>query len=224
MAKGLQRTPENQRYRDNLAHDLKRFRSYGDTWRELANVLLKAEKENPEYIKSQKYSKESALKLIEEKDGWFVAGNIDKFEKAGQKEIVEMLIKRDYWWLVFENIDKIKELFNKDVMKFLCKKNVFHRWVMLSLEKFEWLNQEVAEYMVEKGYSWIVLDNLDNFKWLNHKKLAEQIIDYWDWEDLIDYLKNLKWLDGEVAKKLVEEWYWKYVERNPEYFWLKKDN
>ena len=40
MVKTPQRTPEQKKYRDKLAHDLKELRKNGDTWRDLAKALL----------------------------------------------------------------------------------------------------------------------------------------------------------------------------------------
>jgi hypothetical protein len=44
------------------------------------------------------------------------------------------------------------------------------------------------------------------------------------WENY--FWKNLdkfEWLDEEIAKILIEKWFWRYIAEYPENFWLKKE-
>ena len=304
----LQRSMENQEYRDNLAHDLKRLRSYGDTGRELADVLLQSERKNPKYIDSKKYSEETlenlinhgellyvfdnmdkfenldhkklakklidmgqsyrvhhyidrfkwldddvAEKLISEWLSEFVAENINKFDSLYHKEIAEKLMKASFWGLYLaENIDKFEWLNHKEIAEKLIN-GPFWQWVAENIDKFEWLNhKEVVEKLIERWYVDTVADNIDKFEWLNREEVVMKLIDEWCLYHVIKNMKkfdssyhkkiakkliekghafyvgenidNFKWLDEEIAKKFIEVWYWKYVIRYPEKFWLKKED
>ncbi len=223
MAKRPQRTPEQQEYRDNLAHDLKNLREYWDSWKELAETLLRKEKWKDKYVetlgKDRKYWKKAANELIESGQWKYVVENLDKF-KWLDKEIAIKLIEEWEWESVAKN-----------------------------LRDFEWLNyKEVAEKLIEKWNSYSVAGHLINFKWLD-KEIAIKLIEEWEWEDVADCISIFKWLDKETANKLIEsgqwwvvarhpdnfewldkriadklirEWYWEYVAKYPENFWLER--
>lgn len=175
MVKRLQITPEKQEYRDNLAWDLKRLRSYGDTWKKLADVLLKKEKESSEYMESKKYTKEAADQLINEWNSDFVCYNLDKFEWL-DKEIAEKLIK--------------------------CWGSSF---VTDNFEKFEWLDKERAENLLDEWYYSFVLSNLNKFEWLDYEKVADKLIEVWECWYLVHNIEKFEWLDYKnVADKLIK--------------------
>ena len=131
MAKRPQRTKEQQEYRDNLAHDIKNLRQYGDAWRDLAKTLLDKKQSTDKYLKalgewrklSKKKSKEIADKLIADGEWEYVAMYLDKFEWLDHKEIADKLIENGRW-----------------------------RYVARYLDKFEWLDKEIADKLIVEWY------------------------------------------------------------------------
>ena len=249
----LQRSQENQEYRDNLAHDLIRLRQYGDPWKELANVLLQSERKNPKYINSKKYSEETLENLINHGELLYVFDNMDKFENLDHKKLAKKLIdmRQSYevhhyidrfkWldddvaekliseWLsqfVANNIDKFDSLYHKEIAEKLMKDSFWGLYLAENIDKFEWLNhKEVVEKLIECWYVDTVADNIDKFEWLNREEVVMKLIDEWCWYHVI---KNMKKFDSsyhkKIAKKLIEKGHAFYVGENIDNFkWLDKE-
>ena len=144
-AKKHGRTFYQQKYRNNLAKNLRELRKW-DFWKDNpAETLLDNVKWNPEYLDSlwewRKVGKELAEKLIEKWLWWVVAENPGKFE-----------------WLVLD-----KEIAEKLIEKW------FYRTVVVNLGKFKWLDKEIAEKLIRAWYEYVVSEHPEKF-WLKKGK------------------------------------------------------
>jgi len=166
-----------------------------------------------------------------------ILGNIDIFEN--HNHIINDLISRkllheyDYCMRFFRWLNK--ETFQKLLLWDWLK------WFILSFYineyTFTWLDKESFAEMLNivtpsdvkylktamKRFNWL---DKESFLYARNKCLN-------DWYDtdrqtfenaIIENIENFEWLDEEVANILIEDWYWKYVEKHPEIFWLKKEN
>lgn len=101
MVNRPQRTQEQQEYRDNLAHDLKKIRQSWNSWKELAKALLDEKKVEIKYVESlwsgRKVWWEIAKRMIRWGNWEYVAENLGKFKwlnkEKTRKEIMEILSK-----------------------------------------------------------------------------------------------------------------------------------
>ena len=84
-----------------------------------------------------------------------------------------------------------------------------------------WYTKILAEKLIE-AWAWeSVVENLENFEWLDHKEIAEKLIEAWRWGSVARHLEKFEWLDHkEIAEKLIEVWEWESVENNLEKFKL----
>lgn len=203
-AKKYGRPFHEQEYRDDLARELKKQRKKWDKWRELAKTLLEKGKWNSDYFRSCRTrirGKEVAESLIKYDEDWcrIVACSLPRFRWLLSKEIAETLIDNGFGYMVAHN-----------------------------LSKFEWLDMETAEKLIDHHEWYSVLINNDKFEWLDSKKIVKKLIDrvkeFWTKYWLLDEIYRLPWLDEEIAKMLIEEWYRSVVAKHPEKFWLKKED
>jgi hypothetical protein len=255
MAKRPQRTPEQQEYRDNLAHDLKNLREYWDSWKELAETLLRKEKWKDKYVetlgKDRKYWKKAANELIESGQWKYVVENLDKFKwldkeiaiklieewewedvadcisifKWLDKETANKLIESGQWWVVARHPDNFEWLDKRIADKLI--REWYWEYVAKYPENF-WLervkkNKEQAENLMELGERSYLASHIDEFDSSYHKYIAERFIEAWRLLTLLRHIRKFKWLDKEVADKLIKDWAWVIVEHNSEIFWLKKE-
>ena len=96
MAKKLQRTKEQQEYRDNLAHNVKNLRKYWDTWKDLAKTLLEKEKVTIDYLLSiWEDRKKWRVKVKNMVINYTVISDIE-FEWLNHNEIAKKLIEKWY--------------------------------------------------------------------------------------------------------------------------------
>lgn len=228
MAKKPQRTPEQQEYRDNLAHNLKELRKNWDVWRSLAETLLESETWTTEYISSkiEKFDNKLAEDLIKEWNYDFLVENLSRFNWLS-KNVAKALIDEYYGDVVLKNLDKFEWLdwdIADRIVGELCPRNkgVVEN-ILDNLNKFKWLSMDFAEnliltiihgpdnvdeyYGVEK-----VLNNLNSFEWSDcEKHLAERFdwLNYrdWNWENAwwVALANNLEKFEGLDYKKLAEE-------------------
>ena len=146
------RTPDQQKYRDDLAQILKANRQLGDAGRRAARVVLKNESESAEYISAKENIPEDLAK--------------DRLEYISRPE--DLKIDRI--------LEKSKGVSHKKIAKLLIEKGN-HKAVARNLEKFEGLNSETAKLLIEKGRSFIVAENLEKFEGVDHKEIAKFIIE-----------------------------------------------
>ena len=187
------RTPDQQKYRDDLAQILKANRQLGDAGRRAARVVLKNESESAEYISAKENIPEDLAK--------------DRLEYISRPE--DLKIDRI--------LEKSKGVSHKKIAKLLIEKGN-HKAVARNLEKFEGLNSETAKLLIEKGRSFIVAENLEKFEGVDHKEIAKFIIEKGAWRtppvSLVKNLEKFEGLDSEIAKLLIEKGYWSAVINN----------
>jgi hypothetical protein len=190
---------------------------------------LNEEKWDGKYLYSlwenRKVWKDVAERLIEEWDFKTVIMNLDKFEWLNKEILIKLVDSWEGRWEISTHLDKFEWL-DKELAE-----DWFNRWwwgiVAEYIQCFEWLNhQEFAEKMTR----WYrnardLVYHLENFQWIDYKKIAIMLIDagYSDYLAYVNFIDKFKWLDEEVARKLTEKWYWKFVAMHPEKFWLKKE-
>lgn len=96
-----------------------------------------------------------------------------------------------------------------------------------NLDDYEWLDDEVAELLVEYGYWRAVLTNKNLFKWLKlDKKKADKMVENWEWTIVIMYIEDFEWvkLDKKTALRVIEDWDWDFVGSYANKFeWLDKE-
>ena len=124
------RTPDQQKYRDDLAQVLKANRQLGDVGRRAARVILKNESESAEYISAKENIPEDLAK--------------DRLEYISRPEDLE----------IDRILGKSKGVSHQKIAKLLIEKGNNHAVYALAenLEKFEGLDSEIAELLIEKGY------------------------------------------------------------------------
>ena len=130
------RTSEQQKYRDELANNLKADRALGEVGKLLAEDRIKQAQKSEEYIvEKYGFTKQWVNAFIEAGRWEFVANNLDKFEWLDGNEIANKLIKVEEWKAVAENLDKFKDL-----------------------------DQEIAKMLIQIGYVEEVRKNIKSFK------------------------------------------------------------
>ena len=91
------------------------------------------------------------------------------------------------------------------------------------LKKDMALKQKEIIDMIERWYpKKLILEKLNNNRWLLDNKMIKKMIELWYWWFIIKNLGKLKGLDTGVAIKLIEKWLWVEVIMNLEKFkWIK---
>ena len=143
------RTPDQQKYRDNLAEVLKANRQLGDVGRRAARVILENESESAEYISAKENIPQDLAKDILEYISYSknpedleIDRILEKSKGVSHQKIAELLIEKGYCVTLAKN-----------------------------LEKFEGLDhKKIAELLIEKEYYVTLAKNLEKFKGLDHKK------------------------------------------------------
>ena len=191
----MAKLPDNmwgwQEHRNNIARDIQELTKYGETWRNLAQVLINDE--------------QKIMRCIESFDKWWVENNPERSE-----EIAEMLIMAGRWRYVAKNLEKFWWLNHQKIAEKLI---VVGRWCDVAnyLENFKWLDyKKIAEEVIENWWWRYVAKNLKKFGWLDHKEIAKKLIEVKWWEDVVDYLENFEWLK-EIIEMLIEAGKWRYL-------------
>ena len=221
------RTPDQQKYRDDLAQVLKANRQLGDVGRQAARVVLENESKSPEYISAKENIPEDLEKDIleleyvshsEELEDLQIDRILEKSKGVSHQKIAKLLIEKGNNHAVYalvENLEKFEGLDSK-IAELLVEKG--HWWsVIKNLEKFEELDhKKIAELLIEKGYWYAVTVNLEKFEGVDHKEIAELIIEkvHSDVSALASNLEKLEPLDSKIAKLLTEKGYWSVVINN----------
>ena len=150
------RTPDQQKYRDDLAQVLKANRQLGDVGRRAARVVLKNESESAEYISAKENIPEDLAK--------------DRLEYISRPEDLE----------IDRILGKSKGVSHQKIAKLLIEKGNNHAVYALAenLEKFEGLDSEIAKLLIEKGNNhavYTLAQNLEKFEGLD-SEFAELLI------------------------------------------------
>ena len=110
------RTPDEQKYRDDLAQVLKANRQLGDVGRQAARVVLENESKSPEYISAKENIREDLAKDIleyilhsEEPEDLKIDRILEKSKGVSHKKIAKLLIEKGNNHAVYalaENLEK----------------------------------------------------------------------------------------------------------------------
>ena len=126
--------------------------------------------------------KEIAEKLIRWKNWYFLARDLESFEWL-DKGIAEKLVRKadsepgGYLCQavregIVKNLEKFDWLNTKEfVKKYLLWSNFYPELIEQYKEKFEWLDEEIANELIEDWYSEFVAKNLEKFEWLDEATL-----------------------------------------------------
>ena len=179
------RTPDEQKYRDDLAQVLKANRQLGDVGRQAARVVLENESKNPEYISAKENIHEDLEKDIleyishsEEPENLKIDRILEKSKGVSHKKIAKLLIEkgnRDAVYALAENLEKFEGL-NSETAKLLIEKGRSST-VAENLEKFEGAEREkIADPFIKKGGGRLLAEKIEKFEGRAHKKIAERLI------------------------------------------------
>ena len=213
------RTPDEQKYRDDLAQVLKANRQLGDVGRQAARVVLENESKSPEYISAKENIREDLAKDIleyilhsEEPEDLKIDRILEKSKGVSHKKIAKLLIEKGRSLIVAENLEKFEGVDHKEIAKFIIEKGGGNSPVdvVQNLEKFEGLDHpKIAELVIGKGYEYYVANNLEKFEGLD-SKIAELIIEkgpHRAVSALANNLEKFEGLNSETAKLLTEKGY-----------------
>lgn len=271
MLERTRRTKEQQEYRDNLAHDLRNLRHYGESWKELAKILLEEEKKSTKYddssiAKSRKKEEhficcindksydgirnwvlrlpsldsntiEEIYKALGSKAFRIVGQSFEKINPEDHKKIAEMIIDRadsvdlGFFLETFKSKTKLgKTLFNKILER--CSE--IRAWygrntpILESLRNFEWLDKDILIKLlglIHEDYEYEILwEGLKAFTWLDNEVVLLLMKKDSIEKGVAENLESFEgMLDEKIARKLIKDWYWKYVAKHPEKFRQKKE-
>ena len=210
------RTPDEQKYRDDLAQVLKANRQLGDVGRQAARVVLENESKSPEYISAKENIPEDLAKDIleyilhsEEPEDLKIDRILEKSKGVSHKKIAKLLIEKGNNHAVYalaENLEKFEGLDHKKIAELLIRER--QRYVIpKNLEKFEGLDSKIAELIIEKGPHRAVsalANNLEKFEGLN-SETAKLLTEKGYWSVVINNLKKFEKLDSETVEILIKE-------------------
>ena len=210
------RTPDEQKYRDDLAQVLKANRQLGNVGRQAARVVLENESKSPEYISAKENIPEDLAKDIleyilhsEEPEDLKIDRILEKSKGVSHKKIAKLLIEKGNNHAVYalaENLEKFEGL-DSEIAKLLIEKGNNHAVYALTqnLEKFEGLDSEFAELLIKIWYWSDVAKNLEKFEGLDHKKIAELLIRKRQRYVIPKNLEKFEGLDSKIAELIIEK-------------------
>ena len=210
------RTPDEQKYRDDLAQVLKANRQLGDVGRQAARVVLENESKSPEYISAKENIPEDLAKDIleyilhsEEPEDLKIDRILEKSKGVSHKKIAKLLIEKGNNHAVYalaENLEKFEGL-DSEIVELLIEKGNNHAVYALAqnLEKFEGLDSEFAELLIKIWYWSDVAKNLEKFEGLDDKKIAELLIRERQRYVIPKNLEKFEGLDSKIAELIIEK-------------------
>ena len=210
------RTPDEQKYRDDLAQVLKANRQLGDVGRQAARVVLENESKSPEYISAKENIPEDLAKDIleyilhsEEPEDLKIDRILEKSKGVSHKKIAKLLIEKGNNHAVYalaENLEKFEGL-DSEIAELLIEKGNNHAVYALAqnLEKFEGLDSVFAELLIKIWYWSDVAKNLEKFEGLDHKKIAELLIRERQRYVIPKNLEKFEGLDSKIAELIIEK-------------------
>ena len=168
------RTPDQQKYRDDLAQVLKANRQLGDVGRRAARVVLENESKNPEYISAKENIPEDLEKDIlenilhsEEPGDLKIDRILEKSKGVSHQKIAKLLIEKGRSFTVAENLEKFEGVDHKEIAELIIKKGEYSdvSTFVKNLEKFEGLDhKKIAELIIMEGHRYVIAKNLEKFK------------------------------------------------------------
>ena len=219
------RTPDQQKYRDDLAQVLKANRQLGDVGRRAARVVLENESESAEYISAKENIPQDLAKDILEYISYSknpedleIDRILEKSKGVSHQKIAKILIEKGYWLAVAQNLEKFEGL-DSEFAELLIESGW---WAAIagSLEKFEGLDhKKIAKILIEKGRWTAVTLNLEKFEGIDYQKIAELLIESGWWPAIAGNLEKFEGLDHKkIAELLIEKGDWIALAENLEKF------
>ena len=210
------RTPDEQKYRDDLAQVLKANRQLGDVGRQAARVVLENESKSPEYISAKENIPEDLAKDIleyilhsEEPEDLKIDRILEKSKGVSHKKIAKLLIEKGNNHAVYALVENLEKFEGRDseIAELLIEKGNNHAVYALAqnLEKFEGLDSEFAELLIKIWYWSDVAKNLEKFEGLDHKKIAELLIRERQRYVIPKNLEKFEGLDSKIAELIIEK-------------------
>ena len=209
------RTPDQQKYRDDLAQVLKANRQLGDVGRRAARVVLENESESAEYISAKENIPQDLAKDLLEYISYSknpedleIDRILKKSKGVSHQKIAELLIEKRYCVTLAKNLEKLKGLDHKKIAELLIEKGDWFA-VAKNLEKFEGLDhKKIAELLIEKGDWFALADKLEKFEGLDYQKIAELLVEKknrFTVRVFTNNLEKLKGLDSKTVELLIKE-------------------
>jgi hypothetical protein len=146
-----------------------------------------------------------ARRLLEAGDGEFVAAYLRKFNGLNP-EIARALIAAGYGKSVAENLDKFVDLDHNEIARQLDVE-----WVANNLERFKGLDHAAAKSLIKAGKGRVITSYLDSFMISSHDEIAQALIEAGYSDYVAGKLDQFKDLGPEVARELIEAGYSDYV-------------
>ena len=201
------RTPEMQKYRDDLANTLKLSKKLWKVGKMVIVEGLKKAYKNVDFVLDKYWcTKKWAQKLLAVGLGWVIIKNIDQFTWLDQ-EIALSLIKAGLWLDVINNLKKFEWLDHKEMVLELIKIGLWLE-VINNLEKFEGLDhKETALALVKAGLWFVVIKNRKKFTLSNKdlKDITQEVFKGW-MTTVGKTLEKIKWLNREkITQAFIEK-------------------
>lgn len=228
MAKRPNRTPEQEENRKELANDLRKLRQYWDAWKELAKIMLEERKTYGWYQESEAKNIKEKEKAREEK----LKSEENIKEKANQFVQKELGLEIQEWDLDDSPSGLLWKVMKKEkdwILNMDTAKKLIDAWCLgvLShhLKKFEKLDKEIAEIILNSEYWYNVVDNLEMFDWIDYNQLALELIKEQRYGKLSENLGKFKGLTKETAKAWLDSGYYteNILHHLDSFVWLDKE-
>lgn len=224
MVKRPNRTPEQEENRKELENHLRKLRQYWNAWKELAKIMLEERKtydwyqeSEAKYIKEKEKAMEEKLKSKEkekEKANQFIQKKIKLYDfDDSSSGLLWTVIEGQNDWIL--NMDTAKKLIDAWYLRVLSH----------HLRKFEKLDKEIAEIILNSKYWYNVVDNLEMFDWIDYNQLALELIKEKRNENLSKNLGKFKGLTKETAKAWLDSGYYteNILHHLDSFVWLDKE-
>ena len=144
------------------------------------------------------------------------------------KELAFRLIENKKWEVVADNIKKFKPSDHKEIADFLIEKWCYSE-LGNNINNFEWLDiKNIVKKVIEKCsskrdiYLFFWYENSD-IRWLD-KEIAKLLIEKWYYRIIADNIKSFVELDKDIADLLIKNQdQWKIIYHLDLFEWLDKD-
>lgn len=195
--------------------------------RELLNELFKLWKWRLISYRLEKFEwldEKVALDLLELGEFYSVITNFEKFDWLSIKKLLDVLSIK--WWLnVFSNyLDRFNWL-EEDLAIELVRLGEGYS-VIKNIDRFIISDfNNLIDVLIEKKSFSLIIQNLVVFKWINQNDLVIKLIDNWEAEDIVFYFEKFDWLDcNAIWKKIMSIWKSRLLVNNLKKFnWLGFD-
>jgi hypothetical protein len=167
--------------------------------------------------------------LINNGDIATVIGNIYRFEKLDTKIAINIFnssvipnyrldesAKSQKARIVAENLERFEGL-DESVAESLIRER-HSQQVAKHIDSFTELNGRVAQQLIADGFQWVVVGNLEKFRGLDHKELVQQLLMNGTSDVVVKNIDKFEDLDAESAQQLINAGEIQAVAENVERF------